>query len=348
MRRTTSRAFALIELLVVIAIVGILIQLILPAVQNSREAARRTVCQSNVRQLALAFQAHHSTHGYYPSSGWGWQWTGHPDRGYGKEQPGGWAYNILPHIEQQQVRQLGSGLPDGSVEQQHALFQANSTPIALFNCPSRRQPLAYPVARRAVGAKTTGFSPLLPEYCRIANSVKCELCRADYAANSGAFSPGADSGPMTLDGMENWSWKSESESEAGELDGISYQRSDVRAADVTDGLSHTYCLGEKYIPVANYVDGMSNLDASSLFTGYDADMNRCTGREDQKPRRITPDSVLPRDQHFGAAHPTIFHMAYCDGSVHPVPYDVDPEVHRLLGSRNDGSQVTLSSAAPVN
>ena len=102
------QGFTLVELLVVIAIIGILIGLLLPAVQSVREAARRIQCANHLKQMGLGALNHEEAHGFFPSCGWGWAWIGDPDRGFGETQPGGWIYNLLPFVEQDalQVRQL--------------------------------------------------------------------------------------------------------------------------------------------------------------------------------------------------------------------------------------------------
>ena len=96
----------------VIAIIGILIALLLPAVQAARESARQLTCATNLKQLSLAVINHQDTHGFYPTGGWGWDWVGDPDRGFGNQpdpkQPGGWVFSILPFIEQEDLWALAS------------------------------------------------------------------------------------------------------------------------------------------------------------------------------------------------------------------------------------------------
>jgi len=134
--------FTLVELLVVIAIIGTLVGLLMPAVQMAREAARRNTCANNLRQQAVAVLLHEEQHQTYPTGGWGADWVGDPDKGYGTRQPGGWIYNILAYIEQQNLRDMGKGI--NGPEKRLALGQLMKNPIEVFNCPSRRLPRLYP------------------------------------------------------------------------------------------------------------------------------------------------------------------------------------------------------------
>ena len=126
-----------------------LVALLLPAVNAARESARRTVCQNQIKQLALGALNHEAQHGHLPVAGWHpYQsykvklriWTGDPDKGFGHQQPGGWAFNILPYIEQDVLYGLGSGSTSHD-QKALAIKQRVATPVPLFFCPSRREPL---------------------------------------------------------------------------------------------------------------------------------------------------------------------------------------------------------------
>lgn len=128
LRLRSASGFTLIELLVVIAVIGVLIALLLPAVQQAREAARRTQCVNNLKQIGLAFHNHHDTLQFFPTGGWDWDLAptykdGRPVAG--KEQQAGWGFQVLPHLEAGNTWQAGA-------------LVAVGTPNAVFFCPSRR------------------------------------------------------------------------------------------------------------------------------------------------------------------------------------------------------------------
>jgi len=134
--------FTLVELLVVIAIIGILVALLLPAVQAARESARRTTCSNHLKQIGLAFQIHHDTHGFLPDGGRGWPdapvfINGKP--AVGRQQLAGWGYQILPFVEQQNLFE-SAGESDIPARQRKIM----ATPIDLMFCPSRRAPQVLP------------------------------------------------------------------------------------------------------------------------------------------------------------------------------------------------------------
>jgi prepilin-type N-terminal cleavage/methylation domain-containing protein/prepilin-type processing-associated H-X9-DG protein len=130
--------FTLIELLVVIAIIGVLIGLLVPAVQKVREAASRTQCQNNLKQFGVAFHSHHDALGYFPTGGWFWSSTPTYINGVpavGAQQEAGWGFQILPYIEGVTVWKGGNATNDDD-----RIRIAMGTPNPLFFCPSRRGP----------------------------------------------------------------------------------------------------------------------------------------------------------------------------------------------------------------
>ncbi|MFO0960630.1 MAG: DUF1559 domain-containing protein [Isosphaeraceae bacterium] len=129
--RSLRRGFTLIELLVVIAIIGVLIALLLPAVQQAREAARRIQCTNNLKQLALATNNYLSSTGAYPPLLSSFSNFGGPTGG---EWPLGWAVGLLPHIEQQQLYNTANYSFGASSAPNQATLSA--TRIAAFICPS--------------------------------------------------------------------------------------------------------------------------------------------------------------------------------------------------------------------
>ncbi len=322
--RTVKRtAFTLVELLVVIAIIGILIALLLPAVQAAREAARRAQCANNLKQIGLAFHNHHSAHGFFPSGGWGFRWVGDADLGFGKSQPGGWIYSVLPYLEQQSLHQLGGG--GTAAEKKQAAMQLCTTPLSALNCPSRRAAALYPHSDSTVEINRP-YNPGI-------GGVRCDpiasIAKTDYAANAGSEPTTSTYGPATLAGLASYAWPTAS------ANGLIYLRSELRFAHVRDGASNTYLVGEKYVEADKYQSvNVSIGDAQPMYIGYDPDNCRFTR---EAPVRDTP-GVL-NDQSFGSAHPGAWQVVYCDGSVRSISYGIALGLHQLLGARNDGQMV---------
>ena len=324
--RPGRAGFTLVELLVVIAIIAMLVVLLLPAVQAAREAARRTTCLNNVRQLALGSLHHHEQFGFFPSGGWGRHWVCDPDRGFGKRQPGGWAYQVLPFVEQQSLHDLGAG------EELAAKMAFNkqriTTPLPIFYCPSRRDVRIYPVDSFWWNRRPHFTDPLT------------EVARTDYASNggdavSGLFGNGWGDGPASFEqgDSDSYRWP-----RLSRHTGITANRSEIGMHKVVDGASKTYLVGEKYLNPDNYLTGRDWGDNHNLFSGDDMEIVRFGGLA-ASIRRDRAGLVAYFG--FGSAHATGSHMGMCDGSVRQISYNISLEVHRRLANRHDELAVDL-------
>jgi prepilin-type N-terminal cleavage/methylation domain-containing protein len=315
-----GRGFTLVELLVVITIIGILIALLLPAVQAAREAARALQCSNNLKQFGLAALQHESRHAFFPTGGWGWHWTGDPDRGFGKRQTGGWIYNVLPYLEQEAVWLLPKDGDAANVTNTQRAGAATliGTPLSVTNCPTRRSAIAYPKYPYAgENAHNYNIPPL--------------VARGDYAANSGSQSTGEHwSGPDTLAQGDSSGWAWLPQPGLTMPNGVSYERSEIHIAQISDGTSNTIFAAEKYVNPDNYSNGLENGDYENQYNGWGATNFRITYNTPMQDRSGTSQAFR-----FGSAHASGFGAAMCDGSVQWLSFSIDASVFGYLGNRED-------------
>ena len=300
-----KRAFTLVELLVVIAIIGILVALLLPAVQAARESARRTECLNHLKQMALGCIDHEDVHNHLPASGRAWSgcaWGGDPEKGFGKDQPGGWHYNILPYIEEDAVHNLGLGMTDA--ERRVTGKEIAEKRISTFVCPSRgiAPPIKVQVRR----------------WCNI--EVPDVFGRSDYAACAGNRETG----------LSRYNSRNQT--------GVIFSLDGLLLAKVVDGTTNVYLLGERYLSPDSYEDGYFRANDQGWVVGHDHDVIRWTDNHPAYlPRRDRRG--IASSANFGSAH-SIFHMAMCDGSVRGMNYNIDSETHYRFGHRDDGAVVS--------
>jgi len=332
----------------VIAIIGILVALLLPAIQAARESARRMQCIDHLKNLTLAMVNHEATSGRLPSSGWSGHWTGDPDRGTGAEQPGCWAYSVLPFIEEQSIYDMGRGATGAA---RVALLQKrDSTPVAIMNCPSRRSggPYPRPTGGDALSGNGTGLAGRYP---------MTQAARGDYAANVGDetdFDPRC----LNISPDQYNAPKPGFPPTSDQYSGISFCGTAVKLRQITDGLSKTIALGERWIPAATYESNQPwRADDWGMYVGFQDDTVRSTFYDGRTPSHVpigdADDAVkiygLPslEDERagelFGGAHPGGCIFSRCDGSADLVSFDIEPEVFRQMGHRADGGVAKVFS-----
>jgi prepilin-type N-terminal cleavage/methylation domain-containing protein/prepilin-type processing-associated H-X9-DG protein len=355
-------AFTLVELLVVIAIIGILVALLLPAIQAAREAARRTQCKNNLRQIALACLNHESTHKTFPHGGWGWHWMGDPDKGFGPQQPGGWIYQATPYLEEEAVFSVGKGLPVAQKAQE--LKKQMAAGLATFICPTRRSlttlPAVNPDGQYADGPGRAPNNAAAPD----------RLAKTDYAINGGKDArpdtwpnPIPMGGPPNVtdcgpSGFPNCVLSPGSTTVADVLkeiagiqpggakrpelafSGVSTRFTGAKMAQIVDGTSKTALAGEKALLPKWYETGHGDPpdwkgndgDNSSMYQGYDKDNTRWIGPVPEQDSNELGNHAA----RFGSAHSGGMNLSFCDGSVQTISYDIDEDVWGSYGSRHDG------------
>ena len=317
-------AFTLVELLVVIAIIALLLALLFPAVQAAREAARRSQCGNNLKQLATAVEAHKTLLGHFPTGGWDGSSLLLAGNGADWNQPRGWCYTILPFAEHEPIY---DSIDTGTLN--------TTTPVPMFACPTRRGSSINP------GGQTM----------------------TDYAGNRGAWASPTPAATTTTNRTTVFGWQAAVSTRPTTAEGwadvartlnavqpvlagtgsvptggVIFAGSAVPPVTIADGASNTYLCAEKYVPRSAYGTGVTPGYSLSAYVGDSSDTLRGGHRP---PESDSTASATGLEGAFGGPHPGVFLAAMCDGSIRILASDIAPSVHFLLSSRGDRQAVQI-------
>lgn len=301
-----SRAFTLIELLVVVAIIGVLIALLLPAVQKGREAANRISCANNLKQIGLAIHNYHSSAGVLPSTRHDWQLAGSVPPG--PWPTGTWATYLMPYIEENNL--VAQWNPTETYYNQ-PVAAVRETPVKLFFCPSRRTAGSSGLSKNGDNPEwTTGphVSGALSDYA---------VCAGDPSGVKDHF----DASPPS-----NGAFR------ACFQQGLPY-RAPPSFNDIPDGLSNTLFAGEKHVPLTRF--GQGTWDNSVYNHDYRNNIYRKAG-PGRKLVANPADVSSASAESFGGYHPGTCQLLLGDGSVRAVRISIDETTLGKLANRMDG------------
>jgi len=238
MFRHRRTGFTLVELLVVIAIIGILVALLLPAIQAARESARRTQCSNHLKQLGLGFQHHLDIYKYFPTGGNFLSYAPEYDTSLipliAPKQRAGWGFQVLPFIEQKTIWE-GNGGQDVAECQRQAI----GAKIPTFFCPTRRAPQA-PSAGSWYGPSGTYPHAM-----------------TDYAGSTSDASITGGAG-VVVQVSSSGTWQGPAP---------------ITTASIIDGTTYTMVVGEKRLNV-NALGTMQSDDNEGYTSGWDHDTMR--------------------------------------------------------------------------
>ena len=307
-------AFTLVELLVVIAIIGVLVALLLPAVQAAREAARRTLCLNHVKQVGLGLHNYTSAHRVFPPGMQHIQTTD-PCTGSGPDLAGyGWGGLVLPFIEEHGVYdQINFRIvtPGGATYGWQENFRASGKFVSTYICPS------VPIEAELV------------------------MCCSHDTNIVGI--PDADMASTHLAGVAdsvNWTCGSNQSHPSPTANGMLFNRSHVKPGQITDGTSKTLLVGE-IIPLSNII----GVERRSMFWATWDILHTANGIN--LPLRLDyntlPNASNPwgvSNTGFASYHPGGCHFALADGSVHFIQETISPTVLAALTTRSKDENLT--------
>jgi prepilin-type N-terminal cleavage/methylation domain-containing protein/prepilin-type processing-associated H-X9-DG protein len=296
-------AFTLVELLVVIAIIGILIALLLPAVQAAREAARRMSCTNNLKQIGVALHNYHDTHKKLPIGWLGFAPNGQPDF---VGLPGwAWSTRILPFMEQQALYDslIDMDLPVTDAANAQARVQIVST----FICPSDVGDDIFDL-KDAINEETEG------------TTVLTQLAKSNYP---GVF------GTQDIHGVCE---QGEPGYNGCKGNGIFYLNGSLAFRDITDGLSSTFLVGERWSK------WMHSTWTGVVPGGWHAPARIVAVASDEFPPN-SEANVEQQTHNFSSYHPAGANFLLSDGHVQLITETIDLEVYNALCTRAGGEPV---------
>ncbi|WP_339728061.1 DUF1559 domain-containing protein [uncultured Gimesia sp.] len=301
-----KRGFTLIELLVVIAIIAILIALLLPAVQQAREAARRSQCKNNLKQLGIALHSYHEAHGGFPGASYcgGTSGISHCHT---------WIESLLPYIDQAPLyNKINFEIPNHQGNNPAAL---NDWKATVLMCPTDQDSGLFPNSREAGYTPGTGDS-LGANYKPSAGPLNMNLCPIPaLTPNINCKSTGGARASVEAPGMFN----------GGRL---SY-----KFRDCPDGTSNTFLVGETlpiYSTFNMYFASHMHIGSTNTPPNYFKTYTACP-----KSRNTRIDSCYAYMGGFMSRHVGGVHMCMADGGVRFISENIDYETWCYLGDKDD-------------